>query len=66
MHKVQYPRLYPLKLAENEEQDIINSWIELVSFIISYTCFIFYSNDILTFLERKISCQVIINEIKSN
>ena len=56
MHKVQYPRLYPLKLAENEEQDIINSWIELVSFIISYTCFIFYSNDILTFLERKISC----------
>ena len=65
MHKVQYPRLYPLKLAENEEQDIINSWIELVSFIISYTCFIFYSN-MLTFLERKISCQVIINEIKSN
>ncbi len=30
MHKVQYPHLYPLKLAENEEQDIINSWIELV------------------------------------
>ena len=65
MHKVQYPRLYPLKLAENEEQDIINSWIELVLFIISYTCFIFYSN-MLKFLERKILCQVIINEIKSN
>lgn len=27
-HSVQYPRLYPLKLPENAEKDIISSWIE--------------------------------------
>jgi hypothetical protein len=28
LHRAQYPRLYPLKLPENEEQEIISSWIE--------------------------------------
>ena len=28
LHRTQYPRLYPLKLPENEEQEIISSWLE--------------------------------------
>ena len=27
-HSTQYSRLYPLKLPENEEVDIIKTWIE--------------------------------------
>jgi hypothetical protein len=27
-HVVQYPRFYPLKLPENESQEIISTWIE--------------------------------------
>lgn len=27
-HATQYPRMYPLKLPENAEAEIISSWIE--------------------------------------